>query len=126
LNTFIAESIANTRMDEINDNFVEWMSDRFREFTGDAAALEELGDSIPALSNVESETDARQLTNHLNEFLSQLDPDSRYIFVRRYWHGDSVTTIAQQTNTSPHAVSVRLYRIRHKLQKYLQKEGFET
>jgi len=42
LNTFIAESIANTRMDEINDNFVEWMSDRFREFTGDAAALEEL------------------------------------------------------------------------------------
>lgn len=42
LNTFIAESIANNRMDEINDNFVEWMSDRFREFTGDAAALEEL------------------------------------------------------------------------------------
>ncbi len=90
------------------------------------AALEELGDSVPALSNVESEADARQLSLHLNGFLSQLDPDSRYIFVRRYWHGDSVTSIAQQTNTSPHAVSVRLYRIRHKLQKYLQKEGFET
>lgn len=89
-------------------------------------ALEELGDTIPALNNVETEADARQLTVHLNGFLGQLDESSRYLFVRRYWHGDSVTDIAQQTGTTPHAVSVRLYRIRHKLQKYLQKEGFQV
>lgn len=42
LNEFIAESIANKRLDEINDNFVNWMSERYREFAGDPAALEEL------------------------------------------------------------------------------------
>ena len=89
-------------------------------------ALEELGDTIPSLSDVETEADANQLTGHLNCFLAQLDEHSRYLFVRRYWYGDSVTDIAAQTGISPHAVSVRLYRIRHKLQKYLQKEGFAT
>lgn len=89
-------------------------------------ALDELGESVPCLSNVESEADARLLTEHLNRFLLQLDAKSRYIFVHRYWYGDSVTSIAQQADTSPHSVSVRLHRIRQKLQRYLQKEGFET
>jgi len=89
-------------------------------------ALEELEDTIPALSDVETEADAHRLTEHLNSFLVQLDSASRYLFLRRYWHGDSVADIAEQTGTTPHAVSVRLYRIRQKLQKYLQKEGFAT
>ncbi|MBE6758958.1 MAG: sigma-70 family RNA polymerase sigma factor [Ruminococcaceae bacterium] len=89
-------------------------------------ALDELGDTVPALSDVETEADARRLTEQLNRFLEQLDGDSRYLFLRRYWHGDSVTAIARQSGTSPHAVSVRLHRIRQKLQKFLQKEGFQT
>lgn len=88
-------------------------------------ALEELENSVSALCNVETEADARRLTVYLNEFLLRLDTESRYLFVHRCWHGDSVSAIAEQIGKTPHAVSVRLYRIRHKLQKYLQKEGFD-
>ena len=67
--------------------------------------------------------EARELTRYLNRYLEQLDSKDRYLFLRRYWYGDGVGEIAQNLNTTPHAVSVRLFRLREKLQFYLQKEG---
>jgi len=86
-------------------------------------ALEELEQTIPALSTVESEYDARELTAYLNRFLKSLSYDDRYLFLRRYWHADPVSRIAAAMGIKPHAASVRLFRIREKLQTYLQKEG---
>ena len=86
-------------------------------------ALEELEETIPSLSTVETEYDAKELTRYLNQFLKQLSREARYLFLRRYWYGDSVTQIANALETKPHAVSVRLFRLRQKLQNYLQKEG---
>ena len=78
---------------------------------------------MPALSTVESEYDAKELAACLNEFLAYQPKQDRYLFLRRYWHGDSVAQIAQVTGMNAHAVSVRLYRVRQRLQAYLQKEG---
>ena len=86
-------------------------------------ALQELEETIPALSTVETDYDARELTRYLNCFLKGLRPEDRYLFVRRYWHGDAVSEIARNLQKTPHAVSVRLFRLRQKLQTYLQKEG---
>ena len=86
-------------------------------------ALDELGESIPALGNAESETEARELTDGINRFLAAQRKEDRYLFVRRYYFADSVAELAAQTGKSPHSVSVRLFRIREKLQKYLRKEG---
>ena len=86
-------------------------------------ALEELENTIPALSTVESELDARELTKYLNEFLRKQSRDDRYLFLRRYWHGDGISKIAGDMGITPHAASVRLFRLRKNLQKYLKKEG---
>lgn len=86
-------------------------------------ALEELEQTIPALSTVESEYEARELTRYLNHYLEHLSPDDRYLFLRRYWYGDDIAHIAQAVGISPHNVSVRLFRLRQKLQNSLQKEG---
>jgi len=86
-------------------------------------ALQELEETIPALSTVESVYDARELTKYLNLFLRKINKNDRYLFLRRYWFGDSVSVIAQQLNIPPHTASVRLFRLRQKLQDYLQKEG---
>ena len=86
-------------------------------------ALQELEETVPALSTVETDLEARELTRYLNRYLEQLDSKDRYLFLRRYWYGDGVGEIAQNLNTTPHAVSVRLFRLREKLQFYLQKEG---
>ncbi len=86
-------------------------------------ALDELEDTIPALSTVESAYDAKELTRYLNLFLINLSPKDRYLFMRRYWYGDRVSTIAKSLHISPHKVSVRLFRLRQKLQNYLKKQG---
>lgn len=87
------------------------------------AALEELEETIPALSTVESEYDARELTQYLNRFLKGLSQDDRFLFLRRYWYGDGISQIAQAMGITPHTASVRLFRLRQKLQNYLQSEG---
>lgn len=87
------------------------------------AALDELEGTVPALATVESEYDAKELAGYVNRFLKGLSYDDRYLFVRRYWYADSISQIAEAMNLKPHAASVRLFRIREKLQKYLQKEG---
>ena len=86
-------------------------------------ALQELEDTIPALSTVETDLEARELTRFLNRYLEKLEPEDRYMFLRRYWFGDSIGEIAQQLASAPGTVSVRLFRLRQKLQLHLQKEG---
>ena len=86
-------------------------------------ALDELEATIPALSTVESDYDARELTRYLNTFLRGLSREDRYLFMRRYWYGDGVGEIARNLGFSAHTASVRLFRLRQKLQTYLQKEG---
>lgn len=89
-------------------------------------ALEELEETVPALSSVESEYDAKELTGYLNAFLKGLSREDRYLFLRRYWHGDPVQTIAKQLGLTPHNASARLFRLRKKLQTELEKEGLLT
>ena len=86
-------------------------------------ALEELEATIPALSTVESDYDAKELTQYLNSFLRELTREDRYLFMRRYWYGDGVSEIAKNLDISAHTASVRLFRIRQKLQVYLKREG---
>ena len=86
-------------------------------------ALDELEETIPELSTVESTYDAKELTGYLNQFLNDLSKEDRYLFMRRYWYGDKVSDIAENLNITPHKASVRLFRLRQKLQELLKKEG---
>ena len=64
-----------------------------------------------------------EISKHINTFLGKLDKENRIMFVRRYWHADSIGDIAELFGVSKHTVSVRLSRTREKLRKYLEKEG---
>ncbi len=86
-------------------------------------ALDELEGILCSPANVEAEFDAKELSSYINSFLGMLPYDDRYIFVRRYWYSDPVSDIAADMGISPHAVSVRLFRLRGRLKKYLRKEG---
>ena len=86
--------------------------------------LDELGDLIPSSSDVEGDYTARELTCAIDRFLSALDYDDRYIFVRRYWFADSVRDIAMTMHSRENSISVRLFRLRERLRKKLVEEGF--
>ena len=85
--------------------------------------LDELAECLPSGVNVETDYEARELTETINRFLATLDWDDRFLFVRRYWYADSVADIAAVTHGSTNQISVRLFRIREKLRKILIKEG---
>ena len=85
--------------------------------------LDEMEECIPAGTSVETEVEAKELTAAIDRFLSTLDPEDRFLFVRRYWYADPVSELADMTGGSPNRVSLRLFRIREKLKKTLMKEG---
>lgn len=87
-------------------------------------ALDELETCIPSAAIVEDTCDANELAEHINRFLGTLDTENRVMFMRRYWYADSVSEIAVKFQISSHNATVRLSRIRKKLEKYLLKEGY--
>lgn len=86
-------------------------------------ALEEIADCIPSSGSVEEEVEAKELTERINCFLETLDREKRVLFVRRYWHTDSIEDLARLFHTSRHSISVRLSRLRRSLKNYLTEEG---
>ena len=87
------------------------------------AALDELADVLPASETVESACAAAELTAAIDRFLDDSSYDDRYMFMRRYWYGDSILDIAAAMHLGSHRVTVRLSRVRKRLSDYLKKEG---
>ena len=85
--------------------------------------LDELAECIPSSVDVESEYTARELSAGVSRFLDTLSYEDRFCFMRRYWYADAVSDIAAMTHSTGHRVSVRLFRTREKLYRYLKEEG---
>ncbi len=85
-------------------------------------SLDELAGCIPGPA-LEETLDARALGRAIDAFLGTVSRDTRVIFLRRYWFGDSVKDIARHFGMTVNAVNVRLSRTRNQLRDYLIKEG---
>ena len=85
-------------------------------------ALDELADCIPSDETGVGESE-KMLSEALNDFLGTLSEDDSMMFVKRYWYSESVQRIAADFQATSHYVSVRLFRIREKLRKFLEKRG---
>ncbi len=83
-------------------------------------ALQELEEVLSSTETPENELDMKELTEAVNTFLGTLSRENRIFFIRRYYFGDAVKSIAELTGNSPHFVTVRLSRTREDLRKYLK------
>ncbi len=88
------------------------------------ASFDELDGCISATQNPENSFDVRQLGKSISAFLRAQNEQNRIIFIRRYWYFDSVKKIAKDTEIKEDKVSVILFRMRKKLKKHLEKEGY--
>lgn len=86
-------------------------------------SLDELENCFPVSDSPEDKADTREIAQMIDCFLETMDKENRIMFVRRYWYADSITELAELFHTSNHNISVRLFRTREKLRKYLIKEG---
>ena len=86
-------------------------------------SLEELRDCLGIADSLEDELQTKELGEAINRFLGGLKAEDRLMFMRRYWFSDPVSEIAKRLKTSENRVSVRLFRTREKLRRFLKKEG---
>lgn len=89
-----------------------------------AQALDELAEVLPANDHVENEVEQRELNRALQAFLETLTPETRHIFMQRYFMSLPVQEIASANGMTAGAVKMSLMRTRTKLREYLGKEGF--
>jgi RNA polymerase sigma-70 factor (ECF subfamily) len=94
------------------------MRDRTNE-----VAWEEVADFIADDEMSEYEFARSELTDLLEQWLWMLDEHNRYIFLRRYWYMEDISTIAACLRMSEAAVYLRLDRMKKKLKAYLSKKG---
>lgn len=97
---------------------------RQRRYTGMEEILNELEDCIPSPVTVERKMEEQELTKVINAWLAGLAKKDRILFVRRYWHGESVNAMAKRAGVSAAAMAKRMYRLRLKLKATLEKEGY--
>ncbi len=81
--------------------------------------LSELSSCLPA-----PEEGRSPLSDLLDEFLAELEPLDRRLFMGRYWHAYPVNRLAEGYGMTPNAVSLRLHRVRERLRAYLTERGY--
>lgn len=72
------------------------------------------------------ELEGKELGKLMNEFLEGLPKESRLIFLRRYWHLDTIAEIAARYGLTESKVKMQLSRTRGKLRTHLEQEGIRV
>ncbi len=89
------------------------------------ALTEEMERCIPD-TRWEREMEAKELGEAMNAFLAGLPKESRLIFLRRYWHVDTIGEIAARYGFTESKVKMQLSRTRARLRAFLEKEGIQV
>ncbi len=115
LDAFFAKITRNLALDR-------WRSSHTKKKGGGTAnlCLDELKNSVASSADP---VDRLLLRDLLNRFLRELKPETREIFLLRYWYFCTNAEIAKRTGKSLAAVKISLHRTREELRKFLEKEG---
>ncbi len=67
--------------------------------------------------------DGAEITEAINKFLFELDEKNRNLFIRRYWHNESIRDLAISFGITENNAKQKLFSIRAKLKTHLEKTG---
>lgn len=70
----------------------------------------------------EQEMTSMEIGQAVDAFLESLPQETRMIFMRRYWHADSIKEIALRYGMTESKVKMQLSRTREKLRDFLKEE----
>lgn len=85
---------------------------------------DEISEFTAAPKSVESDIETKELTEIINEFLYSLSDTKRNLFIRRYWYFDDMAKLSERFGFTESKVKSMLFRIRKKLCKKLEQEGY--
>ena len=87
-------------------------------------SLNDLDYEIKSNENIEEKINENELVEKINIFLSNLDIESQVLFVRKYFFFESLDELENKFNISKNTINVKLFRIKKKLRRYLESEGY--
>ncbi|WP_019914620.1 RNA polymerase sigma factor [Paenibacillus sp. HW567] len=117
LSVFLGRITRNIALDKYGYNTAQ---KRNRQFE---VILTELEGCIASPDTVETEYEAGEIANVINEFLYGIKSQERNVFIRRYWYSDSIEELSMRFNMSSSKVKSTLFRTRKRLKAYLDKAG---
>ncbi len=117
LRTFVCRIARNLATKKYHTNTADKRNSRYD------LALDELEDCLADSGGVEEALEAKDLAEAINGFMATLSCSDRVLFTRRYWYADPLQDVAAMAHSTTNSVTVRLFRIRKKLKRYLEKEG---
>ena len=123
LTSFLGRITRNFAIDKLRKKYAAKRMDMHMKHVEDILREVEAlnGQTARLLENTEAE---EELVRLLNEFLQTLKERDRDIFLRRYWHMDSMAELAKRHNMSESAVKSNLFRTRKKLETIMRKENY--
>ncbi len=89
-----------------------------------ALSLDELSDCVQGKGSPEEAMDAKELAGHINGFLQGLAPETRKLFISRYYFFDPIADAVASLGMTEGKAKTLLFRTRQKLKEYLEKEGY--
>ena len=90
---------------------------------GGGDILEELTDCIPSGETVETAIEEKELSSIITKWLNSLSQDDRVLFLRRYWFGETLDSLAAECSAAQNKLAGRMFRLRQKLKSTLEEEG---
>lgn len=115
---FLGRIARNTALDRYSYNTAQCRSSGFE------AVLEELAECVSGVS-MEDDLELRQLGESISRYLATVSPTARWVFLRRYFHCESIQEIAVVSGFTRSKVTALLHRTRKGLQVHLRKEGYD-
>lgn len=88
-------------------------------------SLDEIAEMVSG-GDFEEDIERNELSAEISRFLFSIDETKRNVFIRRYWHYDSIENICQRYGFGKSRVLMMLKRTRDDLAQHLKKEGFIT
>lgn len=86
--------------------------------------LSELEECLSGTDSIENKYEVSELAAVISTFLRTENSDNCNIFIRRYWYSDSISDIASRFGMGESKVKSILFRIRCRLKKHLESEGY--
>jgi len=116
LKAFVGKIARNTALNRLDRNKALKRGGEFDFLLSELADCADCG-------SLENEVQARFVVRKMSDFLRGEKEETRNIFIRRYWYGDSISDIAKHFSLSESKVKSVLSRTRSKMKNYLKKEA---
>lgn len=117
LKAFLSKLVRDISLSRYRENHAQ------KRYNGMEVMLDELEECIPSEFDVHQNLEQQELSDHINDWLGSLTREDRVLFVKRYYYGDSVKSLAKLQGCTENQMAQRMLKLRNNLKSFLLMKG---